>query len=92
METLVSDMNCEFPVINPNLVGRQHRYVYLACTPVSDLEKFSQKAKESTQFTGFIKYDTEKGHIAKHVDYGGEKMAGEVAFHPRTNSDSEDDG
>lgn len=85
MKTLVPDMACEFPVINPNLVGHWHRYVYVACVPVVGKypDCFTQKVKESAQFTGFLKYDTQYNKIEHHVSYGGDKMAGEVIFHPR---------
>ena len=90
MKVLLPDMNAEFPVINPQFIGRQNRYIYVASQEPKAV--ISAKAKESVMFTGFVKYDLQEKKIAKHVSYGEERQAGEVVFHPRENAQSEDDG
>ena len=93
MENLIADVNCEFPCINPDYAAnRAHQFVYVATMSAEEYRELSPKAKENIQWSGFIKYDVKAKRIVNQVSYGGEKMAGEVIFHPRKNAKSEDDG
>merc|ERR1711998_116944 len=54
--------------------------------------ELSDKAIESYQDGGFIKYDVNESTIVGQVTYENEGQAGEVQFVPRVNSTAEDDG
>eukprot|EP00756_Hemistasia_phaeocysticola_P015316 Hpha_TRINITY_DN15401_c2_g10::TRINITY_DN15401_c2_g10_i1::g.174532::m.174532/K11159/K11159; carotenoid cleavage dioxygenase len=77
----ICDVQCEFPVINPKLMGVPCRYTWAArlCrlpTPIASDAVF--------------KLDLKTGKVTVH-EYGGEWMGGEPAFVPREGGE-EDEG
>jgi len=86
-EKCVSDVECEFPIIHPNLVGRPIKFAFCAT-----LSKNRQLL-----FDGLVKFDLsslQKGSIKEvaSIKYGGDRFGGEAVFVPRKNSQAEDDG
>jgi len=76
----LSDVICEFGMINGQHVGRRHRYAY-AATRVSGMFLFD----------GFVKQDTETG-ATQTVRLPEGVFASETAMAPRVGSTAEDDG
>ena len=80
----------EMPQINPNLMGKKHRFGYFAIGS-KDFHPKDKDYRESAFFNGFMKYDFDT-HQVKTVNYPDEMTAGEVGFYPRDESKAEDDG
>ena len=71
----------EFPVFNPLVAGRRHRYTYAA----------AKAGDEPSYFNALQKYDFEKGVLATRLYPPGE-YASECNFVPRPGGAEEDDG
>lgn len=71
----------EFPTINPSLLGRQTRYVYL--TNISP--------PAPGKIDGILKYDMQTGRFTEHT-FVDQQEGGEALFIPRPGGTSEDDG
>lgn len=73
------DRTCEFPRINDDLAGRKTRYGYAGCTD------------GGTEFSGFLKYDLERGG-SKRISFGSGRTGGEGVFVARPGGKAEDEG
>ena len=76
------DVPCEFPIVNPAVVGLKTRYIW-ANVLVSEPSPLSSDA--------IIKYDVEAGGYLKHTLIGG-RRGGECFFAPKPGATAEDDG
>jgi carotenoid cleavage dioxygenase-like enzyme len=72
LEKVIDATPMEFPVVNPRIVGRQHRFGYGALAGRS-------------MASGFAKYDLTNG-TKKIYDFGAGKSGGETFFTPTENS------
>lgn len=70
---------CEFPTINPSVLGRKTRYCYCA-------------ELEGTGFSKCAKTDLETGNIVGQISFGEGRSGGECVFVPKVNNQEEDDG
>jgi carotenoid cleavage dioxygenase len=77
-EQQLDDHAVEFPRLDERLVGRRHRYGYLATF-------------DGLQHGPALKHDLERGHVEVH-DYGRDRATLEPVFVPRTPDSAEDDG
>jgi len=71
----------EFPVINPDYVGKKPRYIWMG--------KFNPTVADG-MFT-LMKYDLKKNKLIQTC-FGDSYRGGESTFIPRQNSKAEDDG
>ena len=74
---------CEFPRINDNYAGLQHRFAYCSRIP--------KKPTDGVMFDGLIKYDR-ANDTAEHIEFGTGRSGGEAIFAPRPGGTDEDDG
>jgi carotenoid cleavage dioxygenase len=79
-ETLFDDYPVEFGMINQQVAGHKHRYVY---SVTGEPNWFL--------FNGLVKHDLETG-TAEHISFGEQRFGSEAPFIPRNNATSEDDG
>ncbi len=75
-ETQLDDREVEFPSLNDDLVGREHRYLY---------------AVSGSRNGGVVKYDTHAGSTTAH-DFAAPHHVGEAVFVPSAEADQEDAG
>ncbi|MFD0783408.1 carotenoid oxygenase family protein [Micromonospora azadirachtae] len=79
-EALCDDLNVEFPTINEDLLGREHRYQYAIAFP-----------DERGGNHGVVKYDRHDG-TRQILDVGPGVLPSEAVFVPATGATREDDG
>ena len=79
-EETIDDMVIEFGAINQNFAGIKHRFAYSAIP-----------TKGMFTFDGITKHDNQNGNCKKYL-FGKDIYGSEVAFAPKINSKSEDDG
>jgi all-trans-8'-apo-beta-carotenal 15,15'-oxygenase len=76
--------NCEFPVINPKLVGKDYQYAYVAA---------SNTVERNAVVQGLAKVDVKQEKVVDHWRPKPYEFLGEVSFCPRPNDeDGEDHG
>lgn len=80
-EETLDDTLAEFPKMDVRAMGRRSRYVYSPRFAPTELMLFD----------GFLKYDTDRQTSVAH-DHPAGWYGGELAFAPRENARSEDDG
>lgn len=78
----LSDRPCEFPVINPQKVGQNYRYIYLNA---------SHHPTENSPFQAILKVDLETQQQEIH-SFAPTGYVGEPIFVPHPNGITEDDG
>lgn len=84
-ETALDDVAGEFPRVDERLVGRPHRFGYLAAATAPDA------ASGLPVWTSIKKYDLTAGTaVTRH--FGGENGVSEPLFVPRRSDAGEDDG
>jgi len=77
----LDDLNAEFPMIHPGMLGVRNRWSYHARIP----------CEVPATFEGLVKYDLHSG-AAERVDYGPGVFGSEAPFVPRPGAIAEDDG
>ena len=77
----MDDLNAEFPMIHPGMVGVKNRFSYHARIP----------HEIPAAFHGIVKYDLETG-TPEVTDYGDGIFGSEAPFIPRPGATEEDDG
>ncbi len=83
--TPLDDITAEFPRVDERLVGRRHRFGYMAARE-PELNEGAQPL-----WTAIKKYDLERGS-AETRRFGAGNGVGEPVFVPRTEGAAEDDG
>ncbi len=83
--TPLDDVTGEFPRVDERLVGRKHRFGYLAASTPDDL------VDGMPVWSSIKKYDLERG-TAVVRRFGAHNGAGEPLFVPRSGGAAEDDG
>jgi carotenoid cleavage dioxygenase len=83
--TPLDDLDGEFPRVDERLVGRKHRFGYMAITGPEG------NATAQPVWTAIKKYDLERG-TSETRTFGAENGAGEPLFVPRHAQAAEDDG
>jgi all-trans-8'-apo-beta-carotenal 15,15'-oxygenase len=73
--------NCEFPIINPQVVGKNYKYVYVAASNTSYRNGVVQ---------GLAKVDVNKEKVIQHWKPERHEFLGEVCFVPRGKENSKD--
>lgn len=73
---------CEFPVINPNNIGRNYRYIFIGAT---------HNKTENAPLQALLKLDLYTGKTNLY-SYAPNGFAGEPIFVPKSNAQSEDEG
>lgn len=79
---LIESRPCEFPVINPNQVGRNNRYLFIGAT---------HSKTENAPLQALLKIDFHRQEKQLY-SFAPKGFAGESIFVPKTNAKSEDDG
>ncbi|MCB9679280.1 MAG: carotenoid oxygenase family protein [Alphaproteobacteria bacterium] len=77
----MDDLNAEFPMIHPGMLGRKNRWSYHARIPY----------EIPATFDGLVKYDLETA-ASERFDYGPGIFGSEAPFAPRPGATDEDDG
>jgi carotenoid cleavage dioxygenase len=77
----LDDLNAEFPMIHPGMLGRKNRYSYHSRIPY----------EIPATFDGLVKYDLTDGSCTR-FDYGPGVFGSEAPFVPRPGATDEDDG
>jgi carotenoid cleavage dioxygenase-like enzyme len=83
--TPLDDLDGEFPRVDERLLGRKHRFGYMAATGPEG------NATGMPEWTAVRKYDLEKG-TSQTRTFGAGNGAGEPLFVPRSQKSAEDDG
>lgn len=79
---LIETRPCEFPVVNPNNVGRSYRYIFIGA---------SHSQTENAPLQALLKVDLHEGK-SQLYSFAPRGFAGEPIFVPKSNAQSEDDG
>ena len=77
----IVENHCEFPIINPTMLGRKNKYCFAAEMNGNGLD-----------FGACIKVDLESSEVVGRIPFGVGRAGGECVFVPRANPQSEDDG
>lgn len=80
-ERPLDDLNAEFPMIHPGVLGTKNRYSYHARIPY----------EIPATFEGLVKYDLHDGSSVR-FDYGPGVFGSEAPFVPRPGATDEDEG
>lgn len=80
-ERPLDDLNCEFPMINGDWLGRKNRYAWLSDIP----------CEIPATFEGLVRYDLADGSTTRYR-YGRGVFGSEAPFAARVGSAAEDDG
>jgi carotenoid cleavage dioxygenase len=83
--TPLDDITGEFPRVDERLVGRKHRFGYLAASTPEDI------TRREPVWSSIKKYDLERGTSTTRA-FGAANGAGEPLFVPRHDKADEDDG
>lgn len=75
--------NCEFPVVNPKVVGEDYQFAYIGA---------SNTVYRNAVVQGLAKVDVKQEKVVDQWKPEKYEFLGEVSFHARESADGEDDG